>query len=765
MQIINHLFSDAFIYAFGWTVVHALWQVTLIAFLVAIALLVQRGQSAKMRYWTAVLGLFAVLVSAIATFCYLYAGTDVGLVFESVEVVPKVLTGLTAEAVSVQDWQLVFSDYFNEHLPIIVTLWLLGASIFALRLLGGLIYIQRLRYGIQRPLDTKWYQLLEDLAMQLPVQKTIKLAESALVKVPLVIGHLKPVILFPIGVVNELSIKEVEAILAHELAHIYRHDYLVNIFQSIIETLFYYHPAIWWLSWIIQTEREHCCDDLAVQLSGNSMNYAKALVRLQEMHQPAPGFAMPFAGQKNQLLNRIQRILNHPQNESNFMEKLIATAMLTFAVLMLSVSARTPFVNLKNAVAEILDEKTEACPEEVVIPSITTIRNHPIVLKAPEIVMPEWNRKLMDTLPPLPSGKYNYSYSRNGREIKLESEGGKIIYLEIDGEIIDKADYEKYEQLLTEIMKPTYPMPPSFDLPVPPSPPAPPSPFSAPSPPVPAPFWGKKKSNKISRERGEDGNAVIIIQSDDQKDPIRISIKDGDEPVIVIDGKELKEGESAVIGEDEFSFWNFDEDAPVIIGGKSKFPRGFYIDKDGLRSLNEFLEKHKESFEKSSKEWEKEMEDYLHNLNGYRLFYLDKARSDAWKQLLKAQEMQNLALDKERLLEPMLERVESAIEKSKQKMLEVEERQKEILDRAFEIKERYEKGKETILQQMIKDGLVKEGEKVSFKINPNKLIINGKKQSKAVHKKYKQLYEDAMGSPLESDYDIKFKIDPKKRML
>jgi beta-lactamase regulating signal transducer with metallopeptidase domain len=126
-------------------------------------------------------------------------------------------------------------QYFNEHLPLIVAVWLAGMVFFLLKMVGGLLYIQRLRSRYVWPMSEKWQQRLEALSGQLEMRKPIRLMESVLVKVPVVIGWLKPIILMPAGAVNNLSPEQVEAIIAHELAHIVRHDYLLNIFQSFIE--------------------------------------------------------------------------------------------------------------------------------------------------------------------------------------------------------------------------------------------------------------------------------------------------------------------------------------------------------------------------------------------------------------------------------------------------------------------------------------------------------------------------------------------------
>ena len=124
---------------------------------------------------------------------------------------------------------------------------------------------------------------LQKLAQRLRVTGPVKLVESTLVQIPTVVGWLRPVILLPASAIVGLTPKQLEALLAHELAHIRRHDYLINMLQSIIEILGFYHPAVWWISHQIRIERENCCDDLAVSISGDTAHYAKTLVEMERI--------------------------------------------------------------------------------------------------------------------------------------------------------------------------------------------------------------------------------------------------------------------------------------------------------------------------------------------------------------------------------------------------------------------------------------------------------------------------------------------------
>ena len=323
-------------YALGWTVIHSLWQATAIALIIAILMIALRKQSAQTRYIVSCAGLVAILLASIVTFCFYFefnTTTQSPHYLARTRIIHSIITD-TRQLLNSSS-RVSFQDYFNQHLPLIVSVWLMGVALFALRLLSGVSYIAYLKRYRNSPMLGDWQARIEYLSEQLGVHKAVEILESALVKAPMTIGALKPIILFPIGAVTYLSVEQMEAILAHELAHIRRNDYFFNILQSLVEIIFYFHPAVWWLSNTIRNERENCCDDIAVSVSGNSLSYAKALVNLQELHAHSPILVMGFLGNKSkqQLLNRVKRLLNQPQNKSNIMEKLVATCFLTTIII------------------------------------------------------------------------------------------------------------------------------------------------------------------------------------------------------------------------------------------------------------------------------------------------------------------------------------------------------------------------------------------------------------------------------------------------
>jgi hypothetical protein len=180
--------------------------------------------------------------------------------------------------------------------------------------------MQRMRTHDVRPAAPSWEQTLARLARQLHITRAVALAESTRVDVPTVIGWLSPLVLLPVSAIAALSPAQLEAILAHELAHIRRHDYLVNLLQTLVETLLFYHPAVWWVSRRIRIEREHCCDDLAVTLCGDPVAYVNALADLESLRSTAAPFRradhIAMAATGGSLLHRVRRLLGTPESHS-----------------------------------------------------------------------------------------------------------------------------------------------------------------------------------------------------------------------------------------------------------------------------------------------------------------------------------------------------------------------------------------------------------------------------------------------------------------
>ena len=192
-------------------------------------------------------------------------------------------------------------------MPWLVLTWALGVVLLSVRLAGGWWRTRALRVEGVSAVPAWCQAQLHELSARLCIARPVAIVASVRVSVPVVLGHLKPVIILPAAVLAGLSPAQVEAIVAHELAHVRRHDYLVNLAQTVIETLFFYHPAVWWVSRQVRVAREHCCDNLAVTVCGSRAGYVRALLGLEELRQPVPLLAL--GATSGSLLARARRLL------------------------------------------------------------------------------------------------------------------------------------------------------------------------------------------------------------------------------------------------------------------------------------------------------------------------------------------------------------------------------------------------------------------------------------------------------------------------
>lgn len=319
--------------ALGWTLLHSLWQGALAALGFALFLYLSRRASARARYAMGLAVLALVLLASLATFWNHFsdpAGTPAPVI--SAAAAPAVAVGGPAAAVPLsRRISLFFGSYFSRHLPLIVTLWLLGVLFLSLRLAGGMLYAQRLKTSRSRPLPAPWPERLQALAAKAGLRRPLRLLESMRLRTPVVIGHLKPFLLLPAGLVTGLSTDEVEALLAHEVAHVMRRDYLVNVLQNLLEILYFFHPGVRWVSFCVRQEREHCCDDIAVELCGDAPGYARALASLQTDGAVLATPAMAASG--GSLLRRITRLLARPRLVHDFREGFLSALLLVAGLL------------------------------------------------------------------------------------------------------------------------------------------------------------------------------------------------------------------------------------------------------------------------------------------------------------------------------------------------------------------------------------------------------------------------------------------------
>lgn len=284
----------------AWTLIHFLWQGALLALLFALAQRALISSSARVRYAAAATAILLMPVCALVTFFYFLPA--------SAPPSPAAAAGAVTAALapSLRATESVVSSG-RDYLPWLTYTWMAGVLLLSLRMLGQWTLLQRYRRTAIRPVQPQWQHSAHLLAQRLRLRRPIRLYESAIADVPAVVGWLRPVILLPVSALTQLTPGQVEALLAHEFAHIRRHDYVINLFQTCIETQFFYHPAVWWVGRCMRQEREHCCDDIAVQICGDPVAYARALTDLEQLRFQMPSLAMAANG--GTLLKRIERLL------------------------------------------------------------------------------------------------------------------------------------------------------------------------------------------------------------------------------------------------------------------------------------------------------------------------------------------------------------------------------------------------------------------------------------------------------------------------
>jgi beta-lactamase regulating signal transducer with metallopeptidase domain len=248
----------------GCVLLHSLWQGVLAAAILRLLRLLMRQNSAHSRYLASCAVLLLTAAAPVLTFLFapssvLGANASFSELIPLTSKVSSTLAGAKPYTLNSTSFQTI-----QTIAPWLVNFWMIGVLISLLRLAHGYLRLQNLSNQPGETLNPSWFEILEDLKCRLNVSRPVRLLQSALVEVPMVIGWLRPVILLPASSVVGLAPSQLEAILAHELAHIRRHDYLVNLFQAWVESLMFYHPAVWWISRCIREERENCCDDLVM---------------------------------------------------------------------------------------------------------------------------------------------------------------------------------------------------------------------------------------------------------------------------------------------------------------------------------------------------------------------------------------------------------------------------------------------------------------------------------------------------------------------
>lgn len=324
--IINNLIK-----AIGWSILHSLWQGAIVFAVLFIALSVKPKMSARLKHNLAMSALFLIFISFCLTFASLF-----NLPSKSTAAVGNAQLNETALQ---QLYNLTHSWSFKteSYFPYIVSLYVLGISFQLVVLISGYIRLKQLKNNNISNFPSEWLHVAQTMLQKLNINKKVQFYLSEKVNVPLAIGFLKPVVLFPVALVAQLDIKQVEAILIHELSHIRRNDYILNLIKTGIETLLFFNPFVWLSSRFIHIEREHACDDLVVKFTGAPVAYAHALLKLELIKDKTqPALSLAATGNNQHLYQRIKRITDMKTNYMNAKQKILALCLTLATVVSLA---------------------------------------------------------------------------------------------------------------------------------------------------------------------------------------------------------------------------------------------------------------------------------------------------------------------------------------------------------------------------------------------------------------------------------------------
>jgi len=311
---------DTWVQLTGWALIHSVWQAAAVALALAATLRVFRTRSAEIRYALACTGLLLAIAAPVLTVAVANpSAVPTSEIPAAREALPLSGGPASPQIAALEDGARPEPNVtgsrqlLDDWLPTVVWTWLACVAVLLVRYAGGFWHVRRLRLHSSNVAPSTWQATAERVAARLRIKAAFRVVESAAVDSPSVIGAIRPMILLPVAALTTLTPAQVEALLAHELAHIRRGDYLVNLLQTVVETLLFFHPAVWWMSSRIRAEREHCCDDVAVAVCGEAESYAAALAELAAVR--SEGAALAMGAVRGPILARIKRLLDLPDDE------------------------------------------------------------------------------------------------------------------------------------------------------------------------------------------------------------------------------------------------------------------------------------------------------------------------------------------------------------------------------------------------------------------------------------------------------------------
>jgi bla regulator protein BlaR1 len=728
MKSLESLIPSSIAEAVGSTLLHSLWQLSALALILMLVLTLLPQAASKLRYWSAITILGLMLLMPMATFAWFYqpdVATSGSATYAAKSSEPFVVQHGNVSKSSLQNPASVglleqISAVVRGNSYLFFGIWMSGVILFSLRFAGGCWQVNRLR---KRQLEIVPEELLRrftELKEKLGIRRNVDLRFSAAINTPMVIGVLKPMVLLPVGLLSGLSMEQVECILVHELAHVRRWDYFVNLLQSTVEIVLFFHPAIWWVSRVIRQERENCCDVLVVELPSSKIQYARALLSLEVMRQQRSALAL--GSQDGELASRIRRITGNavPPVRKVHSRGLLFGLMLLAAVLL--VGSQAP-VEVKAAFPFLAADQKNPTP---LAELSTTQQDSPIT----KIVIKE-----------------------NGEEVAMDfDKQGKVVSATRNGKEVPKEEIAVYQSKADEILQPNAggsnpampPMPNFGDIP--PFPPMPPMPnFGANPPLTPVPPMADPNSADFDSKTFESQMEQFGKQMEEWGKAFSKEFESKDWEQFGKDAGIWAEGLAghALAGEETAEMKALHKELERIqsdIKNTKDQRRREELQAEQEQVAEKLGELHGEAMERNMGDFERRMEEWGNQFGAEMEKMFDGQTLDADKMARK------IEIEVERTMKNA-DRAQSEADRAQAEADKAAEKARSEGARA-------ERAADIIGTELVADHLVAKSNSYRLKINNRELQVNGKQQSDALHAKYQRLLEQQLGLKLGKDWVV-----------
>lgn len=355
---------NAIIRAAGWSIIHSLWQGAILYAVLLFLFVLNPKLTAKSKHNMSFMALCGICLWFMITFynelsARLYIANNP----EIIHIYTSAITAVNDSVITVPAPLLYRAE---QSMPFIVFIYSMGLIMQIVYLTFGYYRLRQIRTTGISDLDIDLNRRFNILIDKIGIRRKISIKLSSIVSVPMVLGYFKPIVLLPLSVLAQMNQDQLEAIIVHELSHIRRNDYLLNILKISIETMLFFNPFVWLSVRVIDTERENACDDLVLRITGSPLSYAQTLLQLEKIKSEQQVFALAATGKKYHLLNRIKRITTMKTSNSNLKQQLLGIFLIVVAVVSISwinikkdrsishKSPKTELEELKRSKAELM---------------------------------------------------------------------------------------------------------------------------------------------------------------------------------------------------------------------------------------------------------------------------------------------------------------------------------------------------------------------------------------------------------------------------